>query len=199
MKIRTDFVTNSSSASYSIELQLKSDDGAMASFKMYTGDLGTTCTVSDTRGEFESKRHAKEIELRIPREADGSIVLGRQPLSSTSSLDELIRDMLGLVSAHLYDGDWVSAFGIMPNANEKLAQSCEMRGITRDNLRIIGGKIWVMPWGDSLYEVSEYIDQWGINVQEMDLKHTGRAYWRRGGSPNWNPKRQDTSWWPIAD
>ena len=196
MKTRTDFVTNSSSASYVIEFRLKSKKGATATFKIRTGDIGTSCTVSDTPGEFESERHAKELELGVPREENGDILLGRYPLSSTTDLEELITGMLSLVDARLYGGNWVGTPSIMPDAAEALARSCEKQGITRDNLRIIGGKIWVKPWGDSLYEVSEYIDQWGINVRKMSLKHTGRIYWRGRGTPNWHPDWRDTMWWP---
>lgn len=199
MRIRSDFVTNSSSASYVIDFQFKSDLDAAASFTIKTSDIGTSCVVSDTPGEFTAKRHAKELELHNPQERNGEIhfSLYGKPLSEMTDLEELIGEVLRLASGHLYDGDWLSAGGFMPGAVEALAKSCEKRGITRENLRIIGGKISVFPWGDSLYEVHQYLSQWGINVHEGKLKRTGAIYWQGLNTPGWDLSWRDTAWWPL--
>ena len=96
------------------------------------------------------------------------------------------------------------ALSTMPGAVEALAEKCRQKGITRENLRIIGGKISVSPFGDSVWEVDDYTDQWGINVQTGELRSTGRQVTRWAGSLEgqgdwWGADTSwlDTAWWPF--
>ena len=200
MKIRTDFVTNSSSASYKIEFLLKSDGNAMAFYSMRTSDGGTYYDGDSTQQEpFKAEDHAKSLELRTPSVGrSGEIILGYNPLQDIKTIHEVISEMMSLVHADLYGGrGFARTSWLMPLAVDALEERCMSQGITRENLRIIGGKIHVMPWGDSYYETDEYIEQWGINVQEQELRSTGTRYWRGRNDPSFDTRWQDTLWWPV--
>lgn len=73
----------------------------------------------------------------------------------------------------------------MPGAVEAFARKCAEAGITRENLRVIGGRFYVSPFGDSWMEVEPQEYQWAINLQTMQRK----------SSPEWS--WQDTAWWPL--
>ena len=97
------------------------------------------------------------------------------------------------------------AISTMPGAAEALVKRCAEKGITRENLRIVGGKISVNPFGDSVWEVDDYIDQWNINVPASELRSTGRQVMRHAGSLEgqgaiWRADTswQDTVWWPFT-
>ena len=97
------------------------------------------------------------------------------------------------------------AISTMPGAVETLVKRCAEKGITRENLRIVGGKISVNPFGDSVWEVDDYVDQWNINVTTGELRSTGRQMMRRAGSLEgqgaiWSADTswQDTVWWPFT-
>lgn len=200
MKIRTDFVTNSSSASYKIEFLLKSDGNAMAFYSMRTGDGGTYYDGDSTQQEpFKAEDHARSLELRTPSVGkSGEIILGYNPLQGIKTIHEVISEMMSLVHADLYGGrGFARTSWLMPLAVDALEERCMSQGITRENLRIIGGKIHVMPWGDSYYETDEYIEQWGINVQEQELRSTGTRYWHGRNDPSFDTRWQDTFWWPV--
>lgn len=198
MKVRTDFVTNSSSALYVVDLQLKSDQDRMAEYRILTDDIGTRYDGCDPRDErFELSRHAKSFDLTTPRGTEDDIILGVTSLSKATTLEELIEGMLSCVHLNLYSGGMMSGFR-MPQAVDALAIRCAEQDITRENLRIIGAQIRVQPWGDSVWEVDDYYDQWCVNVPAGEVKSTGRKLWRRGGYPSWDPTWQDSVWWPFT-
>ncbi len=107
-----------------------------------------------------------------------------------------------------FDPDGPAGWGdisTMPGACEALTKRCEEKGITRENLRIVGAKISVTPFGDSVWEVDDYIDQWNINVTTGELRSTGRRLMRHAGSLEgqgtiWEADSswQDTDWWPFT-
>ena len=73
----------------------------------------------------------------------------------------------------------------MPGAVEAFAKKCEEAGITKENLRIIGGRYHVSPFGDSWREVEPQEYQWGINLPKGESRSSGEWNW------------QDTAWWPL--
>lgn len=92
----------------------------------------------------------------------------------------------------------------MPGAVKTLAEECSEKGITRENLRIIGGKICATPFGDSVWEYDDYTDQWCINVKKGELRSTGMQVTRcagslegRGDIYDVDTSWRDTVWWPF--
>lgn len=73
----------------------------------------------------------------------------------------------------------------MPGAVEAFARKCAEAGITRENLRIIGGRFYVSPFGDSWWEVEERRYQWGIKLPNGERRSSDEWDW------------QDTAWWPF--
>ena len=80
MKIRTDFVTNSSSASYILEIALTSEEGRTAEFELA---VSTEVCSSD-----DGDMRADSIQL-IPEMGKGDISFDGQQLSAAKSLAEL--------------------------------------------------------------------------------------------------------------
>ena len=75
----------------------------------------------------------------------------------------------------------------MPGAVEAFAKKCAEAGITRENLRIIGGRFHVSPFGDSWREVKPKEYQWGINLLKQERMSSGEWKW------------MDTVWWPLEE
>ena len=73
----------------------------------------------------------------------------------------------------------------MPGAVEAFAKKCAEAGITRENLRIIGGRFSVHPFGDSWWEVEPREYQWCVNLQSQQSRSSSEWAW------------QDTAWWPF--
>ena len=73
----------------------------------------------------------------------------------------------------------------MPGAVEAFVKKCAEAGITRENLRIIGGRLSVHPFGDSWREVDPKQYQWAINVPDDVRRSSDEWEW------------QDTVWWPL--
>ncbi|MBQ1840843.1 MAG: BspA family leucine-rich repeat surface protein, partial [Atopobiaceae bacterium] len=73
----------------------------------------------------------------------------------------------------------------MPGAVEAFARKCAEAGITRENLRIIGGRFYVSPFGDSWWEDEERRYQWGIKLPNGERRSSDEWDW------------QDTAWWPF--
>jgi surface protein len=203
MKIRTDFVTNSSSACYVVELQLKSDRDEMVTFSMMTSDGGTE--YGDDDPPFKATEDAKSLSLGTPRPFGGKVVIQGRPISEALSLEDIIRYMLRYVDLNLYEGGSESALSCMPMAVKAIAELCAEKGITNENLRIIGEKIRVTPFGDSIWEVDDYTNQWNVNVKTGEVKSTGRRVYRYAGERenlgdiyDADTSWQDTVWWPFT-
>lgn len=109
------------------------------------------------------------------------------------TLATLIHDAIPLMSEEefaFFDPNGPAGHGAlsaMPGAVETLVKKCVEAGITRENLRIIGGRFFVSPFGESAREVEEREYQWDINVKEDKIRSCGEWDW------------QDTVWWPLED
>ena len=89
MKIRNDFVTNSSSANYTIVFQLKSDQDEMVEYALSTSDFGGHYDGSEPYGAlFEAGWPVKELELETPYERGGEIIVGSETTLMKGYLDD---------------------------------------------------------------------------------------------------------------
>ena len=153
MKKRTDFVTNSSSASFILEVTVESEEGKSAGF--YVPVSPETCMCMD--GDMT----AEDVRL-IPKNSPEGPMLGDKLLSSAETAKELA-DMIfeaALVEDWVSDEDdeyddddeydeeyedddetvnyeptFTSVSEVAPKTAEAFAEACEERGISAKNLK----------------------------------------------------------------